>query len=119
MESSTCAVQTMQHAMETCRADYVVAEDVCETLAALQPQSEAEKACVLDMLITVTHYPQISSEHREVLHRMADLLHVSWTRSWTDSSRGSGPSDCKTYALRCYVPPKCDMIWDGMWPRRS
>ena len=104
----------MDAAFESCRADYVVAHDVCETLATLQPQTDAEKSCVLDMLITVSHSPGVSAEDRDVLHRLADLFHVSWTRSWESLSRGSGPSERKTYVLRCYVPPRCPMIWDGM-----
>ena len=104
----------MDAAFESCRADYMVAKDVCETLAAAQPQTEAEKSCVLDMLITVSHSPGVSSADRDVLHRLADLFHVSWTNSWDSLSRGSGPSERNIYELRCYVPPRCPMIWEGM-----
>eukprot|EP00435_Cladocopium_sp_Y103_P076043 s59_g74.t1 len=104
----------MDAALEACRADYLVAKDVCETLAELQPSSEDHKTCVLDMLVTAAHSPHGTEEQRRTLYRLADLFHVSWTRTWEDLDRGRRTSDDNVYEMRCYVPPRCPMIWEGM-----
>ena len=104
----------MDSALETSRADYLVSAGVCETLAASQPSSDAERTCVLDMLITVAHDPDVLPEQRQVLYRLADLFHLCWSNTWDSLETVNGPSEDRLFSVRCYVPPKCPMVWEGM-----
>eukprot|EP00435_Cladocopium_sp_Y103_P052128 s1676_g16.t1 len=101
--------------METAmtNADFFVEKSVCATLGAKTPDSDPEKNCVLDMLVTAAHSPYLSAEECRVMHRLADLLHVAWTRSWDSSEARAAPAD-NLHEIRCYVPPCSLETWEAM-----
>ena len=94
-------------------ADFGIERSVCETLAAKAPESLPEKSLILDMLVTAAHAPQLSAEERRVLYRVADLLHVSWTRIWERTQAPAASAD-GLIEIRCYVPHSSEEQWERM-----
>ena len=93
-------------------ADFLMETSVCETLASKAPESDPEKSLILDMLVTAAHAPHLSAEERCVAYRVADLLHVSWNRTWelqAAATRADGLIE-----IRCYVPNSSEEQWERM-----
>ena len=96
--------------MEGASADFGVTARVCETLHGLA-QDPKEAECLLDMLVTAGHCPRFGCQQRATLYRLADLLAISWDKSW---EYGTEAGKCIDACIRvkCYVPERDGSIWD-------
>ena len=93
-------------------ADFWISVRVCETLHGIHvARSKDEEECLLDMLlVTAGHCPCFGARERETLYRLADLLAISWTKSWEhDMAMASRNRDC--FRVKCFVPPQDASIW--------
>ena len=95
-------------------ADYWIAFRVCETLHGIHvARSKDEEECLLDMLVTAGHCPRFGARERETLYRLADLLAISWSKSWEQNmALESRNRDC--FRVKCFVPPQDASRWENV-----
>eukprot|EP00435_Cladocopium_sp_Y103_P016934 s5461_g4.t1 len=91
--------------------DFWVTARVCETLHGLARAKE-EADCLLDMLVTAGHCPRFEREQRASLYRLADLLAISWSKSWENLDAGGPNGNC--FRVKCFVPEQDCSIWENV-----